>query len=141
MPLDFNVHLIFDNLKTRRTRLIHDRMAKRPRFHLHFTPISASWLNLVECWFAFLTRQHLERGAFSTAGPEAAILACITEANTDPKPVVWTKSADDILAGIACPCQRTSISAHQAGRQMSVRSGVQYPRNVVLQPEGTGRIG
>ena len=113
VPPDLDVHLVLDNLKTHRTRLVHDWLVKRPRFHLHFTPTSASWLNLVECWFALLTRRRLERGAFtSTADLEAAILAYIAETNAHPKPFVWTKTADDILAGVARFCQRTSNSGH-----------------------------
>ena len=113
MPPDLDVHLVLDNLKTHRTRLIHDWLVKRPRFHLHFTPTSASWLNLVECWFALLSRRRLERGAFaSTDDLEGAIHAYIAETNADPKPFVWTKTADDILASVARFCQRTSNSAH-----------------------------
>ncbi len=111
-PVDLDVHLVLDNLKTHKTRLVHDWLAKRPRFHPHFTPTSASWLNLVEGWFALLSRRRLERGAFtSTADLEAAIQAYIAETNADPKPFVWTKTADDILASVARFCVRTSNSA------------------------------
>jgi transposase len=107
------VHLVLDNLKTHKTRLIHDWLVKRPHFHLHFTPTSASWLNLVECWFALLSRRRLERGVFTSTGDlEAAILAYVAETNADPRPFVWTKSADDILANVARFCQRTSNSDH-----------------------------
>jgi transposase len=113
VPPGLEVHLVLDNLKTHRTRLIHDWLVKRPRFHLHFTPTSASWLNLVECWFALLSRRRLERGAFtSTTDLEAAITAYIAETNADPKPFVWTKTADDILASVARFCLRTSNSDH-----------------------------
>jgi transposase len=113
VPPDVEVHLVLDNLKTHKTRLVHDWLVKRPRFHLHFTPTSASWLNLVECWFALLSRRRLERGAFSsTADLEAAIHAYIAETNAAPKPFVWTKTADDILSSIARFCQRTSNSNH-----------------------------
>ena len=113
MPPDLDVHLVLDNLKTHKTRLIHDWLVKRPRFHLHFTPTSASWLNLVGCWFALLSRRRLERGAFtSTDDLERAILAYIAEANAAPRPFVWTKTADDILASVARFCQRTSNSDH-----------------------------
>ena len=97
------LHLVLDNLKTHKTRLIHDWLVKRPHFHLHVTPTSASWLNLVECWFALLSRRRLERGAFASTGDlEAAILAYSAETNTNPKPFVWSKSADDILASRSC---------------------------------------
>ncbi len=89
VPADLDVHLVLDNLKTHKTRLVHDWLAKRPRWHLHFTPTSASWLNLVECWFALLSRRRLQRGAFaSTADLEAAILAYIAETNAGPKPLI-----------------------------------------------------
>jgi hypothetical protein len=68
---------------------------KRPRFHLHFTPTSASWLNLVECWFALLSRRRLERGVFTSAqGLVGAIHAYIAETNAHPEPFVWAKTAD-----------------------------------------------
>jgi transposase len=110
---DLEVHLVLDNLKTHKTQLIHNWLVQHPRFHLHFTPTSASWLNLVECWFAVLTRRRLERGAFtSTADLETAIQGYIAETNAHPKPFVWTKTADDILANIARFCRRTSNSDH-----------------------------
>jgi transposase len=114
VPPGLEVHLVLDNPKTHKTRLIHDWLLKRPRFHLHFTPTSASWLNLVECcWFALLSRRRLERGAFtSTAELEQAIHAYIAETNADPKPFVWSKGADAILASVARFCQRTSNSDH-----------------------------
>jgi transposase len=113
VPPGLEVHLVLDNLKTHKTRLIHDWLVKRPHFHLHFTPTSASWLNLVECWFALLSRRRLARGAFTSTGDlEVAILAYIAETNTNPKPFVWSKSADDILASVARFCQRTSNSGH-----------------------------
>ena len=113
VPADLEVHLVLDNLKTHKTRLIHDWLAKRPRWRLHFTPTSASWLNLVECWFALLSRRRLERGAFTSVGDlEAAIHAYIADTNADPKPFAWTKTADDILASVARFCHRTSNSGH-----------------------------
>src|ERR687889_290870 len=115
VPPGLEVHLVLDNLKTHKTRLIHDWLVKRPHFHLHFTPTSASWLNLVECWFALLSRRRLERGAFTSTGElEEAILGYIAETNANPKPFVWTKTADDILASVARFCQRTSNSGHVA---------------------------
>src|ERR671916_3009863 len=118
VPADLEVHLVLDNLKTHRTRSVHDWLVKRPRWRLHFTPTSASWLNLVECWFALLSRRRLERGAFTSVGDlEAAIHAYIADTNADPKPFAWTKTADDILASVARFCQRTSNSGHLAGLQ------------------------
>lgn len=83
-------------------------LLKRPRFHLHFTPTSASWLNLVERWFALLTEQQLRRGVFhSTRNLETTIRNYIDAHNEEPKPFIWTKTADEILASVARFCQRT----------------------------------
>ncbi len=113
VPDGLDVHLVLDNASTHKTRLVHDWLVKRPRWHLHFTPTSASWLNLVESWFAILTRRCLQRGVFSsTDGLEAAIQAYIEKTNAEPKPFVWTKSADEILTNVTRFCQRTSNSDH-----------------------------
>lgn len=113
VPAELDVHLILDNAATHKTRLIRDWLAKRPRYHLHFTPTSASWLNLVESWFALLTARQLKRGAFRSTGElEAAIRRYIAATNAAPKPFVWTKSADEVLASVARFCQRTSNSVH-----------------------------
>jgi transposase len=93
--------------------MIHRWLARRPRFHLHFTPTSSSWLNLVERWFAMLTDKQIKRGAHrSTHALEAAILAYIALSNTAPRPFVWTKSADAILASVARFCHRISGTGH-----------------------------
>jgi transposase len=116
VPPDLEVHLVLDNAATHKTKLVHDWLIKRPRFRVHFTPTSASWLNLVECWFALLTRRRLERGVFTSVPElEDAIHAYIAASNADPKPFVWTKSADDILASISRFCQRTSNSVQLVG--------------------------
>ena len=113
VPTDLDVHLVLDNAATHKTRLVHDWLLKRPRWHLHVTPTSASWLNLVECWFSLLTRRCLQRGAFrTTASLEAAISSDIDQTNAAPKPFVWTKTADDIFASIGRFCQKTSKSHH-----------------------------
>ena len=113
VPADLDVHLVLDNAATHKTRIVHDWLVKRPRWHLHFTPTSASWLNLVECWFSLLTRRCLRRGAFaSTDGLKAAIQAFIDQTNTEPRPFVWTKTADEILSSVKQFCQRTSNSDH-----------------------------
>jgi transposase len=113
VPSDLNIHLVLDNASTHKAPPIHRWLAKRPRYHLHFTPTSGSWLNLVEAWFAILTRRRLERGVFtSTADLEHAIHAYIDQTNRDPKPFIWTKSADAILASVGRFCQRTSNSEH-----------------------------
>jgi transposase len=113
VPPDLDVHLILDNYVTHKTPLIRRWLAKRPRYHLHFTPTSASWLNLVERWFVELTRKQLQRGVHrSTPALITAIREYIALSNTAPKPFVWTKTADEILASVARFCQRTSDSGH-----------------------------
>jgi transposase len=113
VPAELDVHLIVDNYGTHKTELIKRWFAKRPRFHIHFTPTSASWLNLIERWFAALTEKQIRRSAHrSTRELETAILRYIEHGNQDPKPFIWTKSADQILASIARFCERTSASGH-----------------------------
>lgn len=108
VPPDLDIHVIMDNSSTHKTKLIQDWFAKRPRWHRHFTPTSASWINQVERFFALLTEQQIRRGAHrSTKELEAAIQAFINARNVDPKPFRWTKSADDILAAIQRFCRRT----------------------------------
>ena len=108
VPPDLDVHLVLDNLRTHKTRLIQDWLAKRPRYHLHFTPTSASWLNRVEGRFALLTARQLRRGVFPTVEAlEAAIRRYIEATNADPRPFAWTKSADDILDSVRRFCLRT----------------------------------
>jgi transposase len=113
VPADLDVHLILDNYGTHKTAPIRRWLAKRPRFHVHFTPTSASWINMVERWFGELTRKQLKRGAHrSTDALEHAIMTYIAHTNKDPKPFVWTKTADEILESVKRFCQRTSGSAH-----------------------------
>ena len=114
VPASLDVHIIMDNYSTHKTPLIRHWFAKRPRFHVHFTPTYGSWLSLVERWFAELTNKQLRRGAFrSVPQLKAAILEFIEAHQADPKPFVWTKSADAILASIARFAQRTA-DAHAA---------------------------
>ena len=114
VPADLPVHLVLDNYGTHKTPLIWRWLAKRPRFHVHFTPTYGSWLNLVERWFAELTTKQLRRGAHrSVAELERAIHEFLDAHNEAPKPFVWTKSADEILASIGRFAQRTLI-AHRS---------------------------
>ncbi|HYV65412.1 MAG TPA: IS630 family transposase [Myxococcales bacterium] len=111
VPAALDIHLILDNYATHKTPGIRRWLAKRPRFHLHFTPIGASWINLVERWFALLTQKQLRRGAHrSTRALEAAIRDYISISNEHPKPFVWTKTADEILASVERFCRRISDS-------------------------------
>jgi len=113
VPAQLDVHLILDNYGTHKTALIRRWLLKRPRFHVHFTPTSASWLNLVERWFALLTEKQLRRGVHrSTQALRAAIRAYIAHTNDHSKPFVWTKTADEILANVARFCHRISDSGH-----------------------------
>ena len=112
-PSELELHLILDNSATHKTELIKRWVLKHPRVHLHFTPTSTSWINLVECWFSLLQRRALTRAEFaSTDALEAALHAYIAATNTAPKPFVWTKTADEILASVKRYCQRTSGSDH-----------------------------
>jgi transposase len=113
VPAPLDVHLIVDNASTHKTPLIHRWLARHPRFHIHFTPTGSSWINLVERWFAALTEKQLRRGVHrSTREVEAAIQRYIELTNTHPKPFVWTKTADEILASVARFCHRISNSGH-----------------------------
>ena len=99
VPAKLQVHLILDNYATHKTPRIHRWLIKHPRFHLHFTPTSASWLNLVERWFALLTERQIKRGIHrSTQALENTIKHYVQFTNENPKPFVWTKTADEILA-------------------------------------------
>jgi transposase len=108
VPAELEVHLIADNYGTHKTALIQKWFAKRPRFHVHFTPTYGSWINLVERWFAELTNKRIRRGVFrSVKELESAIREYISVYNEAPKPFVWTRTADQILDSIARYAQRT----------------------------------
>jgi transposase len=113
VPAEFDVHLVLDNSSTHKTPAIRNWLAAHPRFVLHFTPTSASWLNLVERWFAELTAKKLRRGTHrSVRELNADIRTWIDTWNDDPKPFVWTKTADQILDSIARYCNRINESRH-----------------------------
>jgi transposase len=113
VPAELDVHVVLDNSSTHKTPAIKRWLAAHPRFVLHFTPTSASWLNLVERWFAELTTKKLKRGAHrSVRELNADIRAWIETWNDDPKPYVWTKTADQILESIATYCTRINDSRH-----------------------------
>jgi transposase len=108
VPADLDIHVVMDNYGTHKTKLIRNWFAKRARWHVHFTPTSASWLNQVERFFALLTERTIKRGVFSSVHQlEIAIKTYIEATNADPKPFRWTKTADDILASIQRFCLRT----------------------------------
>jgi len=108
VPEGLDIHIIMDNYATHKTKTIRSWLARRPHYHVHFTPTSASWINQVERWFAELTRKQLQRGVHtSTTQLEADIRAFIDRHNENPKPYRWTKSADEILAAVKRFCQKT----------------------------------
>ena len=113
VPAKLDVHLILDNYGTHKTPSVKAWFARHPRFRLHFTPTSASWLNLVERFFALLSTRQIKRGTHrSTRELELAIRSYLDTYNQDPKPFVWIKTADEILASVARFCDRISDSVH-----------------------------
>ena len=113
VPQELAVHLIMDNYGTHKTPSVRAWFARHPRFHLHFTPTSASWLNLVERFFSLISQRQIKRGTHrSTLQLEQSIRSYLKTYNEDPRPFAWTKTADEILASVARFCQRISDSAH-----------------------------
>lgn len=101
VPKDLDVHLVLGNYATHKTPRIKAWLLRHPRYHLHFTPTHASWLNQVERWFGLLSQRQIKRGShFSVAELEAAIQEFIAAHNEHPRPFHWIKSADDILQSI-----------------------------------------
>jgi len=113
VPTGYDVHLIVDNLSTHKTPAIHKWLLAHPRFHLHFTPTGSSWLNLVERWFAEITMKLIRRGVHRSVKELARDITDWAENwNTNPKPYVWTKTADEILNTLSAYCQRITDSGH-----------------------------
>jgi transposase len=113
VPEDLDVHLILDNYTTHKTKAVQRWLLAHPRFHLHFTPTSASWLNLVERWFAELTNKKLRRGAHrSVRELNKDIPDWIAHWNENPRPYVWAKTADQIFDSLTRYCQRINDSRH-----------------------------
>jgi transposase len=113
VPADYDVHVVLDNASTHKTPAVKRWLAAHPRFVLHFTPTSSSWLNLVERWFGELTTKKLQRGTHrSVRALNADIRAWIESWNDNPRPYVWTKTADQILDSIARYCTRINDSRH-----------------------------
>ena len=112
VPPDLEIHIVMDNYSTHKTKTIRDWFVRSPRWHVHFTPTSASWLNQVERFFADLTEKQIRRGVHrSTAELKQAITEYIDTVNEDPKPFRWHKTADEILASIKRFCLRTLETA------------------------------
>jgi transposase len=113
VPADLDVHLVLDNSSTHKTPRIQRWLLRHPRFQLHFTPTYCSWINQVERWFALLTERQLRRGTHrSTRALEDAIRLYLAVCNEAPKPFIWVKTADQILADIARSYMRTSEAGH-----------------------------
>jgi transposase len=113
VPAELAVDLVLDNASTHKTPAIKKWLLAHPRFVLHFTPTSSSWINLVERWFAELTTKKLRRGTHrSVRALNSDIRAWIQTWNEDPKPFVWTKTADQILESISRYCNRINESRH-----------------------------
>jgi transposase len=112
VPAPLDIHIILDNASTHKSAAVQRWLTRHPRFHFHFTPTYASWMNLVERWFSALTTKQLRRGAHrSVRELIKAIQEFITVHNETGKPYVWVKTADEILASIARFAQRT-LEAH-----------------------------
>jgi transposase len=113
VPAGLDVHIVADNYATHKTPAIQAWLAARPRFHMHFTPTSSSWLNQVERWFGEITVKMLRRGTHrSVQALEADLRAWIANWNQDPRPFVWTKTADEILESLGRFLLRTSGAGH-----------------------------
>jgi transposase len=106
-PEDLDVHVVVDNSSIHNAPTVRRWLKLNPRFHMHFTPTYSSWLNLVERWFAKLTNEALRRGSHSSIDDlKQAIDAYLHATNDEPKPFIWTKTADQILAKVARHAQR-----------------------------------
>ncbi len=113
VPETHDVHRVLDNYGTHKTAQLQNWLRRRPRYHLHFPPTRASWLNQVERWFAEITRRRIRRGTFrSTQALEAAIREHLQVYNEDPQPFIWTKSADDIPKSLNSYCKEISGELH-----------------------------
>jgi transposase len=110
VPDDLDVHLVMDNYATHKTPLIRNWLAKRPRWHVHLTPTSASWLNQVERFFALITERKIRRGIYrSVAALRADIMSFLDQHNADPAPFRWTKSALRLGYNVDTCCARQSL--------------------------------
>jgi len=111
-PPDRSLHLVVDNYATHKHPAVKSWLKRHARFHLHFTPTSSSWLNLVERWFGEITRKRIRRGSFkSVRDLIAAIEDFIRHHNENPKPFVWTKRVDQILEKVG-HCKAKTVTPH-----------------------------
>jgi len=115
VPDDLDIHLIMDNYATHKTPAIRAWFARRPRWHVHFTPTGSSWLNMVERFFAEITERQIKRGVHrSERELTKAILDYIEIRNEDPKPFKWVRTADEILDAVKRFCLKTIPKDNQA---------------------------
>ena len=113
VPAELDIHLVLDNYATHKHAKVQRWLAARPRFHLHFTPTSASWLNQVERWFGLLSQRAIKRGSFrSVADLMNTIQAFIDAYNTSSTPFVWVATAQSIIDKVARIAMRISGTAH-----------------------------
>ena len=113
VPVELDIHLVMDNYGTHKTPTVKAWFARHPRFHLHFTPTSGSWLNLVERWFGLLSERQIKRGSHrSTLELETAIRHYLDTHNQNPQPFVWHKTADEIIDSVGRFCKRINDSVH-----------------------------
>jgi transposase len=113
VPRNFDVHVVMDNYGTHKTKLVRDFFLRRERFHAHYTPTYSSWLNLVERFFALLTERQIRRGVHrSTRQLEKAIQEFIDCHNENPKPITWTKTAEEIFESLERLMARTNETGH-----------------------------
>ena len=113
LPRGFEVHLVMDNYGTHKVSKVRSWLVRHPRYRVHFTPTSGSWLNLVERLFAEVTERCVRRGSHTAVRSlEKSMLAYLDQRNRDPKPFVWTASADLILGKVERLCKRISRSGH-----------------------------
>jgi transposase/transcriptional regulator with XRE-family HTH domain len=113
VPAQLDVHVVCDNYGTHKTPSVNTWLARHPRFHVHFTPTSSSWVNQVERWFAYITDELIRRGSHaSVQALEADIRAWVDAWNNDPKPFVWTKTAEQILQSLGRLLTRISGAGH-----------------------------
>jgi transposase len=113
VPDHLDIHLICDNYGTHKTPAIKAWLARHPRFHMHYTPTYSSWVNQVERWFGFLDDQKIRRGVHtSVQALETDIRTRVADWNDNPKPLIWTKTAEEILESLHRLCQRISGAGH-----------------------------
>ena len=110
---ELEVHLVLDNFGTHKTAMVHNWLARRPRNHPHFTPMSSSRINQMERWVAETAQKQIRQGSFrSTQALEQAIGEYLPVYNEKPKPFVWTKSADQVLESLKGCCEEISGTEH-----------------------------